>query len=63
VSNPKKLRAWLKARGMTQVHMAESIGATALRLNRWLAGAAVPLPVFRKEIEEFTGGEVKAEDW
>lgn len=63
MSNPKKLRAWLKARGMTQVFFAGQIGVTPDRLRKWMKDESAPLPIFRKEIEEFTGGEVKAEDW
>ena len=63
MSNPKKLRAWLKDRGMKQNHFAEKVGVTTDRLRKWMKGESVPLPVFRKEIEEFTGGEVKAGDW
>lgn len=56
------LKTYLEKNGMTQVAMAEKIGANQGFFNQWVHGIR-PIPVrYAVAIEEATGGAVRCED-
>ena len=54
------VRAKRRARGWTQVELAERLGLTNVTISRWEKGRVEPLPMFWEKFLEATGGESKA---
>lgn len=63
VPNGQKLKAWIKESGFRREHVVKLIGCDRSRLFRWEKGEICPQPVFRRKIEEITGGYIKAGEW
>lgn len=58
----EQLKAWLKARGSSQIWLADQIGARHEVVNRWIAGKVIPIPVFRKALADLTGLDIAGKE-
>lgn len=63
MSPGKKLAAWRKKKGLTQVAAAKLVGATQTAWSEWEADKKSPRVEHAFELQRVTGGAVKAQEW
>jgi len=60
---PERLRECIASAGITHAQAARRIGVSPAALSTYLSGKATPGHLVREQIQKFTRGQVRVEEW